>query len=129
MLEQFDLALQNGLQGCLLPLDEHRQWTTSSDTTLSPRQTTNRPDMRDNRSIRSLTPSPTPEARQLMEQLSDSNSTHPLSSQSSPHRALLDRFSAEHPFDYIATPFFDNTTPLISCISSSVPLCAICSGL
>jgi hypothetical protein len=41
MLEQFDLALQNGLQGRLLPLDEHRQRTTSSDTTLSPRQTIN----------------------------------------------------------------------------------------
>jgi hypothetical protein len=39
MLEQFDLALQNGLQGRLLPLDEHRQRTTSSDTTLSPCQT------------------------------------------------------------------------------------------
>jgi hypothetical protein len=129
MLEQFDLALQNGLQGRLLPLDEHRQRTTSSDTTLSPRQTTNRSDLRDNRSIRSLTPSPTPEARQLMERLSDSDSTHPLSSQSSPHRALLDRFAIEHPFEYIATPFFDNTTPLIARISSSGPLCVICSGL
>jgi hypothetical protein len=85
--------------------------------------------LRDNRSIRSLTPSSTPEARQLMERLSDSDSIHPLLSQSSPHRALLDRFSAAHPFDYIATPVFDNPTPLITRVSLSTPLCAICSGL
>jgi hypothetical protein len=40
MLEQFNLAPQNGLQGRLLPLDKHQQRTTSSNTTLSPRQTT-----------------------------------------------------------------------------------------
>jgi hypothetical protein len=63
-----------------------------------------------------------------MERLSDSDSIHPLSSQSSSHRTLLDRFSAEHPFDYITTPIFDNTTPLITRVSLSVSLCAICSG-
>jgi hypothetical protein len=58
MLEQFDLAIQNGLQGRLLPLAEHRQRATGSNTTLSPRQSDSRSDLCDNRSIRSITPSP-----------------------------------------------------------------------
>jgi hypothetical protein len=117
MLKQFDLAIQNGLQGRLLPLAEHRQRATDSNTTLSPRQTDGRSDLRDNRSIRSITPSPTLEARRLIDRLSDSDSIHPLPTQ----LTLLDRLSIEHLFDYVATSIF---TPI-----SLVPLCAICSGL
>jgi hypothetical protein len=124
LLKQFDLAIQNGLQGRLLPLAEHRQRTTSDDTILSPHQTINRSNQRDNRSIRSLTPSPTPEARRLIDRLSDSDSVRPLSTQ----LALLDRLSVENPFDYVTTSVFDATIP-ISHSTSSVPLCAICSGL
>jgi hypothetical protein len=121
MLEQFDLALQNGLQGRLLPLDEHRQRTTSNDTTLSPRQTDSRSDLRDNRSIQSLTPSPTPEAQRLIDRLSDSDDIRPLPTQLS----LLDRIAVEHPFNYVAAAIF---TP-VSSPTPLVPLCAICSGL
>jgi hypothetical protein len=39
---------------------------------------------------------------------------------------LLDRFSAEHLFHYVA-PVLNNSTPLVSFSPSSVPLCAICS--
>jgi hypothetical protein len=125
LLEQFDFAIQNGLQGRLLPLAEHRQRTTSDDTILSPCQTISRSDLRDNRSIRSLMPSPTPEVRQLIDQLSDSDSIRPLSTQ----LTLLDHLSVEHPFNYVSTSVFDATTPPISCSTSLVPLCAICSGL
>jgi hypothetical protein len=103
----------------------------------------------DNRSVRSLTPSPTPEALRLIDQLSDLDPIRPLSSQSSTstHRehteqmiaearqtyqttmnTLLDRFSAEHPFHYVA-PVLNNSTPLVSFSPSSVPLCAICSSI
>jgi hypothetical protein len=114
MLEQFDLAIQNGLQGRLLPLAEHRQRATGSNTTLSLRKTDSRSDLGDNRSIRSITPSPTPEARQLIDQLSDSDSISP----SPTPLTLLNRLST---FDYVATAIFTPT--------SSVSLCAICSGL
>jgi hypothetical protein len=121
MLEQFDLAIQNGLQGRLLPLDEHRQRAMSSYTTLSPRQTDDRSDLCDNQSVQSITPSPTPEARRLIDRLSDPDDTRPLPTQLS----LLDRFAVEHPFNYIAAAIF---TP-VSSSTSLVPLCAICSGL
>jgi hypothetical protein len=122
MLEQFDIAIQNGLQGCLLPLDEHRQRATSSRTTPSPRQTDNRSDLCDNQSVRLITPSPTPEARRLIDRLSDPDDTRPLPTQLS----LLDRFAVEHPFNYVAAAIF---TPIPSSSTSLVPLCAICSGL
>jgi hypothetical protein len=114
MLEQFDLAIQNGLQGHLLPLAEHRQRATGSNMTLSPRQTDSRSDLCDNRSIRLITPSPTPEARQLIDRLSDSDSISPSPTQ----LTLLDCLST---FEYVTTAIFTPT--------SSVPLCAICSGL
>jgi hypothetical protein len=127
-------------------LVEQRQ-TTSDHSTFSPRQTISRSDLCDNQSVQSLTPSPTPEALRLIDRLSDPDPIHPLSSQSltstrrerteqmiaeahqtyqTTMNTVLDRFSAEHPFHYVA-PVLDNSTPLVSFSPSSVPLCAICS--
>jgi hypothetical protein len=47
MLSRFQLALQNGLQGRLLPLVEQRR-TTSDHSTFAPRQTISRSDLCDN---------------------------------------------------------------------------------